>query len=275
MNAFIDNRISLKPSVIVPDIHGRVDFVKKVFSLYNPDEWDIVFTGDILHTETDKRHWRRIEKHYVDNCLRPKKFNSEDVKIELAASLGSLKLILERQQSFPLSVFVLRGNHDDVSCKLFGDYGKFSRITESGLFRGAMQELAPFEYGQYLKYEKTIPYLYIGPGFLASHTIPEKEYKLEDIHLNEKNTHYSFCWTDNTADRMNGLNVFNKNALNLYGEGMRYWFIGHRPVKENKLYRSQETGRLIQNNHPNKWVVLEVPYNGEFIPVRLESLDSE
>lgn len=269
-NPIIDNKKSSKPTVVVPDIHARLAFVEKVFELYSPKEWDIVFTGDILHSETDGGKWRFLEKCFLS--LPPvgqREYLTKYFSEELNASLDSLDMICAHLNEAPDSVFLLRGNHDDVSCKLAGDYGKHCNIImESALFKAAFEVVYPVKYNEYLRYEKRIPYVYLGANFIASHTIPGEEVSVKKVKFNHEDTHWNFSWTDNTGRRCSGLDFVKENMNNLHGPDCLFWFIGHRPVYEG-LVRTQVGGRLIQNNHPEKWVVLEV-IGDNFIPKILD-----
>lgn len=250
---YINNQVSNKPTVIVPDIHGRPLFVSQVFDNYPTDVWDIVFLGDILHTEGTQKRWLDIEREF----LRSNLFGEEMAK-EINASFDALKLILEKQENCPDSVFLLRGNHDDIKGSFVGPYGKYTRTGGSSLFYYGLKQLRFDLYADYDVYEKTIPYLYIGRDFLCSHSVPTDVFTLDEVILNNRTTHVNFTWTDNVSQQGKWTRNFSKNCTNLGPENMNYWFIGHRPCDPDKLVRKQMNGRLIQCNHPKRHVVLEL-----------------
>jgi hypothetical protein len=249
---YIRNSNSNKKTVIVPDVHGRLDFVIEVFYRYPIEDWDIVFSGDILHTETDGHRWKAITDEFVKTrCF------GQDMLDELEASHGSHLIIDGMRKNNPDSVFVVRGNHDDVAERLVGSYGKFSHLGESSLYAAGLKHFFRAEYQAYLQYEKTIPYIYIGNGFIVSHTVPQRAYTLDQVICDNSKVHQDFTWTDNREQRGPWTGVFTKN-LETLGEGQaKFWFIGHRPVEPNHVLRIQMNKRLVQNNNPKKWVVVE------------------
>ena len=255
----IDNRSSKLPTIIVPDIHARWEFVNRVLQQYANGSYNIVFTGDLLHSEGDGNKWEQIEQYYIRKCEGRVKVIHPDMKIELDKSFYSLQLILEAKQQFPDNIFLLRGNHDDISCRLQGEYGKYARVfLESALFRKVGKIAYPELIKAYYEYEKYIPYLYIGHDFLASHAIPDERVKTKDLKLNDKRTHWRFSWADNTNYNSSSVYYFNDNIKEL-NPMASYWFCGHRPVY-NGLLRLQCNDRLVQNNHPDRWVIIEKPF---------------
>lgn len=260
---YIDNHKSKLPTIIVPDIHARWDFVDAIFSRFIPGEFNILFTGDILHSEGNNYKWIEIRDNYHDDG-----WNSayQPMYEEWFNSFLALHKILEKQKEFPNNVFFLRGNHDDISCKLYGDYGKYCwPLMESKLFRQFGMQFEAGTLNAYYKFEKKIPYLYIGPDFIASHAIPDEKVKLKDLKLNNAKTHALFAWPDNTNWSSDCLTHFDVN-LRALGQNADYWFCGHRPVKEPDLVRVQCNGKLVQNNHPRKWVIIEKPLEGPYVP---------
>lgn len=261
----ITNIKSKLPSIIVPDIHARWKFVVDVFAKYSPNKYNIIFTGDIIHSEGPENKWRQIEQYIIRNCGGHFNNVSEAMQEEIDNSCKALELILSFQKQFPDSVFLLRGNHDDISCKIQGDYGKYARVCmESALFREALKVVDKNLLHAYYQFEKKMPYLYVGHDFLASHTIPDEKWTLKDIKFNDKRTHWSFSWADNTNYSSSCLMHFEGN-LGRLGSNARYWFCGHRPVEKDQLVRTQCGGKLVQNNHPDCQVIIDKPYEGDYI----------
>lgn len=255
----LDNKDSKLPTIIVPDIHARWEFVNHVLQQYATGEYNIVFTGDILHSEGDDNKWESIELYYIRKCEGRIKDVPQDMKEELDNSFYSLQLILEAKQKLPDNIFLLRGNHDDISCRLQGDYGKYARVfLESTLFRETCKKTYPELLKAYYEYEKHMPYLYIGTDFLASHALPDAKVKKKEIKLDDKRTHWRFSWADNTDYGSASVYYFNDNIKEL-NPMASYWFCGHRPVSDG-LLRLQCAGRLVQNNHPDRWVIIEKPF---------------
>lgn len=265
----IDGRDNKGHFLIVPDVHARVDFVKKVFETYSPKGWTIIFLGDIFHAEGAKANrWFAADVAYENmNNLKL----TEIMESEVLESFNSLHMILENQLEFPDKVHVLRGNHDDTKCAQFSDYGKYCKNFESRIFRKSIE----LKFGKkflenYLyPYEEVIPYLYLGPNFLASHTVPSLIFQKHNVKFNDLNTFEQFCWTDNVWGVDIKKKTFNQNVEYL-NYGANWWFIEHRPVTHpTDLVREQLEGKLVQINHPNKWVVLEVE-NDQWKAVRLD-----
>lgn len=248
----IDNKQESRPHVIIPDIHGRPDFVEKVFNLY-PDHVK-VFVGDILHREASaKQNWFFLDDIYSRYGKQSQEFYDK-VKEELDCSFNALHLILEYKNNNPELCFFVRGNHDDISCNEIGNYGKYCTNWESRIFFVGLDRFYPDEKDAYISlFENSMSYVYLGPNFIVSHTCPEKS-----IDNSKFNYHQQFCWSTTRW----GINkdVFNKNLKTLNPEATR-WYIGHVPVEEG-LVRTFLNGKVVQVNHPDKHVILEVTSQG-------------
>lgn len=186
------------------------------------------------------------------------------MSLEVERSIRALELILES------GAYFVRGNHDDVSETLIGPYGKYSNLMESSLFKAYVQKHRKDFYNAYLKFEKKIPYLFIGPDYLVSHAIPDRRITLKDLKLNDQWTHWRMSWSDNTYPGNSCVDNFATNIKNCH-PGASYWFCGHRPVDKGSLLRVQCKGQLVQNNNPSKWVIIEKPYMEEYKVVQLDA----
>lgn len=254
---FIQHKGTDREFVIVPDVHGRLDFVLRVFEAY-PDK-QIVFLGDILHSENAER-WAEIEKNFKKRAYSETRRGlfCDMMKQEAEESLACLSVILRAQAAQPERVFLLRGNHDDVKEDKVGAYGKYTQFMESSYFKDWCKDNLPRDiYKALLTYEDRVPYVFRSEFFCASHAAPGfnvhncrkgKDWNLEQLHR-------CFTWTDNRHEPYSMMSSWSDNMTHFGNPGV--WFIGHRPVNEG-LTRIQMDGKLVQLNHPDYWSVIEV-----------------
>lgn len=269
------------PTVVIPDLHARRDFLMDVlnlatkqgnawFELLKDGRINIVCLGDGMHSELEE-NWKPSAKYGEPEYDGQK---ADLMQNEMIKSLGVMKMVMELKAQFPNSFHYLRGNHDNV----MGHYYKFKDATQNS---SEVQQWLQNNFGndfikKYAEFENILPLLAKGEGFVLSHTSPPKILTREQI--SNRDPEASGIQPDGSPASSNGLTYTSNltgeatiEALQgtlsaIQAEGYK-WIIGHRPVKDDDhdgAYHSDFDGQLIQINRPDKEVIAFI--DGQFDP---------
>jgi len=242
------------PTIIVPDLHGRREFLakvlnkeidgKKVFDLLKAGRINIVCLGDGMHTE------------------KAENWTSGLLQKEMVESLGTMKMVMELKAVFPDSFHYLRGNHDEV----MGGFYKYANEFET--VRTWIKENFGEDFlGTFAAFEEALPLVAVAEKFAAAHAAPREAYSKDQINAREKDFSHRFRWTDNTAGESSQAAV--EGTLANLGVPGGKLIIGHRPVNEGDLMRKQFKDKLIQINNPKEMVMAMVGSDGKISPEKL------
>lgn len=270
--SLIDFRKVTAPVVIIPDLHGRIDFLnqicrfkifgKTIIQLLESKEIFLVFVGDALHTEKITRErWLLCEQEFASGDSTGK-FMQE----EMAEGLSLLMKLFELKICFPERFHFLKGNHENIlNVHEGGDY-PFRKYAEEGRM---VKDFIKTYYGDdilYLLsvYEKNLPLVFCSPECTVSHAEPYRgfsEREIIDARLFPE-VLSGLTWTANNEALENSVSL---TLDNLYGnENKVLWFGGHRPVSGKFALR--QNGRFIQIHNPLSRNVAVVMPGEEFIP---------
>lgn len=259
-------RIDTPYVAIVPDLHARAGFLDDLFRSPSPTspgvklrdllanrELSIICLGDILNTEGPEGgdRWRRAARRLSAEPNQTGLLGAE-MDGEMGASLRSLQLVMTLKTRFSTGFHCLKGNHDNM--------GNFSTDGDSAFYKYAMEgamgaEWFKLRYGEELigkvrRYERLLPLIALGEGFIASHAEPAFALSREDLleYRERPDVVHALIWTEN-GEAKEGSVVGTMKALlgHNIGENMA-WLAGHRPVAGN--YFSRAKGRLIQFHNP-------------------------
>lgn len=275
------------PTVVIPDLHGRRDFLSgvlaqkleehgpTVFDLLKDHRLNVVCLGDGMHSE--ERGAERWEKAGDSYQAGDKEEAYTLLDEEMLESLGTMKMVMELKHQFPDNFHFIRGNHDDIK-GTFKKYVQRVRGGESHLVR----EWVKSRFGEdfidtFAEFEDWLPLMVVGEGFVATHAAPSEAIAREKISGRDpvisgkepgtSGHHGGLTWTDNTKDQTS--EEYIEETLRNVGALGSTWVIGHRPVHENSgLYREQFGGNLIQINNPSEMVYAVVPAGEKIVPSR-------
>ncbi len=252
------------PTVIIPDIHARIDFLLSVL-LFRDDEAisileklsrdmiQIVCVGDGFHAEGRAvERWRCAYDEYLNDYKKHKCIDEE-----MRESLGVMEIVMEVKSEFPENFHFLKGNHENIS----NEYGNGNYSFRKYAYEGEMvKHYVEKFFGDdfinvYSTFEKNLPLLAIGKNFLISHSEPFTFFGRDDLieYRDRPEVVYGLTWTVN--DDAEPESVIRMLKFYLDEEFLQgsYYFGGHRPVAE--LYHLRADGRYVQIHNPNKFII--------------------
>lgn len=264
------------PTIIVPDLHARMDFLLSVF-LYEDEgeivleklgrnEAQVVCVGDGFHAEgRAKNRWALAFEEYRAGF---KKHGQMDE--EMRESLGVMEMVMEAKCRFPGSFHFLKGNHENIANEEGEGNHPFRKFSYEGIM--VLEWVTRFfgeEFiGSYYEFEKSLPLLAVGRNFLVSHAEPVRAFEREEVieYRLEGDVVEGLTWTANDDAEPDSVKTMIESYLNCAPEEPCYYFGGHRPV--SGLYRRRAGGRYLQIHNPDRLVAARVGPVGEIDPGR-------
>jgi hypothetical protein len=252
------------PTVIVPDLHARLDFFLSVMlaplaggrttlEAVSRRELQVVCLGDAFHAEGRRAaRWQQALAEFQSGFEKHRHMDDE-----MRESLGVMEMVMEMKKTFPLHFHFLKGNHENIANENGGGNFPFRKYAYEGAM--VLDYVRRF-YGEeflraYYNYEKSLPLLAIGDGFLISHAEPRKFYDTESVlnYHSRSAVVAGLTWTDNDeADRSSVRKMIEHYLPEEAWERARY-FGGHRPVSDRYLTRAD--GRYVQIHNPQRFQV--------------------
>jgi hypothetical protein len=252
------------PTVIVPDLHARMDFFLSIMVTEDisgnsnleklaSDQLQIVCVGDGFHAERRAaERWALAFEEYTNKYKKHKNIDEE-----MEESLGVMEMVMEVKSAYPQNFHFLKGNHENISNEYGGGNFPFRKFT----YEGAMVvEYVNKFYGPefldaYYWFEKNLPVFAVGKNFLISHAEPKSFYKKEDIteYRDRPDVVEDLTWTDNgesvkgTVNRMLEYYIGNENGIK------SLYFGGHRVI--TGLYNLRAGGKYVQIHNPDKFII--------------------
>lgn len=262
------------PVLVVPDLHGRSDFLIKLMesSIVSPTVFDalnekrviVVCVGDGVHAES--RAYERWQKAYED--WNAGIVDGESMTQEMQEDIATMQGVMELKCAFPEHFHFLKGNHENILDEEGdGDHSFRKFALEGEMVKDFVREV----YGDDILhlescFEKTLPICAICSTCGISHAEPFTAYKKSEIVNYHKNPSLilGFTWTangdaeeDSVEKLFHLLNKKNKEVKPL-------WLGGHRPVEEKYLLR--QNGKYVQIHNPDEMNVALVTQDHAFDP---------
>ena len=260
-----------KETIIVPDIHGRIDFL--VSLLFNENSegktildrlgegcLQIICVGDGMHSESRAaKRWIHAKKEFMTGY---KRHNFMDE--EMRESLGVMEIVFELKRAFPESFHYLKGNHDNIANEEGNGNYPFMKFA----FEGPMvTEYLLMFYGidfikRFYAFEKNLPVLGVGNQFLVSHAEPVVFFKIHEV-LNYRQCPHvieGLTWTDDDCAEPGSVEEMLHEYIDPFYVSKAFYFGGHRPVEN--IFNSRGGGRYIQIHNPFKFIIASIsPYS--------------
>jgi hypothetical protein len=265
------------PTIVVPDLHGRMDLIISVLGyeaekgrtamdLLADGRLQIVCLGDGVHAEGRAvRRWRAALAEFEEEYRV-----HESMDEEMRESLGVMGMVMEVKRCFPDRFHFLKGNHENITNEMGGGNMPFRKYALEGLM--TLDYMRRF-YGEeilkaYALFERELPLLAVGSGFLLSHGEPRSFYERQRLIAYRRSPEVveGLTWTDNDEAEPGSVQRMLAHYLGGEGETNGYYFTGHRPVSGG--YRLRAAGRLVQIHDPERFVIAHLPDSGGIDPQR-------
>ncbi len=259
------------PTIIVPDIHGRRELLLAVLAyrvapqartlqLLSRGRIQVLCLGDGMHAEARAAaRWRTAQGEFQDGFRTPPSMDEE-----MTESLGVMGIVMEAKRSFPGHFHFLKGNHENVANEEGGGNHPFRKFAAEGLMVASW--IRRF-YGEELldalaRFEKELPLLAVGRGFLASHAEPLRLFPRPRVveFRGDADLVLGLTWTDNGEAEPGSVEEMLGHYLGGSEAERAYYFAGHRPVDSEA---PRPAGRFVQLHDPNRFTIAVLPPEGE------------
>lgn len=271
-------RQSALPLIVVPDLHGRRDFLLSILyssipELYRctsrftiPDEpvlkllveglVRVVFVGDLFHAESRaKERWQKAYQEFLQGNVTGSAMTEEMVE-----NLGLLQMISLLQLPFSDSIVFLKGNHENILNHTGGGDFSFCKFAEEGKQVYAFMQTV---YGEAVlqeiwQWEQLLPLCAVFENCVISHAEPVRAFTRDEIEAMQSDVVAGLTWTRNDEADEDSVEKTLTALLGKERAENAVWLAGHRPVAERYAVRQQ--GRFIQIHNPwNEQVAYIVP----------------
>ncbi|MEA1910258.1 MAG: hypothetical protein U9N32_01115, partial [Spirochaetota bacterium] len=197
------------PTIIVPDLHGRVDYLRALLSWRPPGSGSNVYqelsmgrlqlvcVGDGFHSESRGfLRWKDALKEFTAEYKKHKAIDEE-----MKENLGVMMLVMELKAAFSEYFHFLKGNHENVLNEESLDNRPFRKFV----YEGAMVKLwfekfiSNITLKKYYQFEKLLPVFAVGDRFCISHAEPRMYYSREKLieAMINREIIFDFTWTAN------------------------------------------------------------------------------
>jgi hypothetical protein len=256
------------PTVVVPDIHGRRELLLRVLgyrvgqgartlALLARGRIQILCLGDGMHAEgRAARRWRSALGEFRDGWRR-----HDSMDEEMTESLGVMGIVMEAKRAFPGHFHFLKGNHENITNEEGGGNYPFRKFALEGLM--VVSWMRQF-YGEELlaslaSFEKELPLLAVGNGFLASHAEPRSVFPRERVIEGRGDAEVvaGLTWTDNGESEPGTVEEMLRHYLGTEG---RFYFAGHRAVDGDA---PRPGGPFVQLHDPARMTMAWLEAGGE------------
>jgi hypothetical protein len=226
-------------------------------------ELQVLCLGDGMHAEARAAaRWKAAQREFVDGYRRHARMDEE-----MRESLGLMQMVMECKAAFPHRFHFLKGNHENIANEEGGGNHPFVKFALEGFMVADYMRLfygAEILAGHY-DFEKQLPLLAVGSGFLASHAEPAEFYPWERVVAcrDDPQVVLGLTWTGDEEAEDGSVRRMLEHYLGQAEEG--YYFGGHRPVRGFNL---RADGRYVQIHDPERWVLGLLPADGRIDPQR-------
>ncbi len=262
------------PTIIMPDLHARMDFFLNVLFYKDGegitsiqklagDELQIVCVGDGFHAESrEMERWKEAHYEYLDGYSRHSHMDKE-----MKESMGLMEMVMETKSAFPENFHFLKGNHENISNEQGeGNYPFRKFALEGPMVASYVAKFFSEEFlRSYYIFEKQLPLFAVGKNFLISHAEPKRFFSKNEIVNYRRNPDIieGLTWTDNNQAEHDSVLKMLEYYLGNEGMSAAYYFGGHRPVKD--YYNKRADGKYIQIHNPSKFIIAQISAERDII----------
>lgn len=249
------------PTIVVPDLHGRYQFIEKLLSLsingqtvvelLSKSVIQIVCVGDAFHSESrGKSRWLECHKEYNDDFKTHEKIDDE-----MYENLKTMEYIMELKLLFPRYFHFLKGNHENIKNQESGGDYPFGKYTNEGeIVKSWVTEFLGRDFLEsYAQMERLFPIMAIGKALIISHSLPSEVFSREDVknYHNSDDLIHDFIWNRPGSEPKDVVQGYFREYL---GDDNGLYVIGHTPVRGPGDY--QVNNSFVKIHNPDNMYVL-------------------
>jgi hypothetical protein len=246
------------PTLIVPDLHGRSDYLpdlmrfkrldKTVYELLKTDRIQVVCVGDGMHSERRaKVRWQTALTEYKNGFEE-----CPAMTAEMTENFQTMAMIMKLKVAFPRHFHFLKGNHENIMDEAANGNHPFAKFAAEGPMTSLYVKKFFGEafLKKYDQFEKNLPLLARGKYFVITHARPKKAYSIDEVinFRSEPAVTEGLTWTRaQNAEQgaiSNMLDELLDNSID-----SRFWFSGHTSLKSRYKYWPDES--LIEIHNPD------------------------
>ena len=260
------------PLIVVPDLHGRYDFILNMLSFVLPSDDTVldmliakkvrvVCLGDGMHSESRGRErWLRAYLKYCDGVI-----DSGEMKEEMRENIATMMCVMILKTLFPENFHFLKGNHENITNRMGdGDYPFCKFAEESTMTHDFMLG----EYGTAIvsalgEFEDNLPLAAAFDNCVLSHAEPLRSFSRDEI-INARlieGVVGGLTWTANGEAEDGSVAETMRNLL-LRTDSV--YLGGHRVVSGK--YALRQGGKYIQIHNPHEQNIALLMPNRAFNP---------
>ena len=198
----LDGKDGAIPTIIVPDIHARPDFIynilnldlkkiapvfagwggakgAKVIDALEEKKIRVICVGDILHAEgRAKERWLKAYKAFEGGV-----YDSAFMREEMREGLAALMAVMQAKFLWPENFHCLKGNHENITNERGEGNFPFRKFAYEGRM---VLEFMRLLYGEEIlravyEFEKALPLCACAGNFFASHAEPLDFYGRDEL----------------------------------------------------------------------------------------------
>lgn len=257
-----------KVTVLLPDIHARMDMVRECLNLVLPtlegesaplsrgleEGWaQLVCVGDYVHGESRVYdRWLMAQQEFLNDFRHHKAMDQE-----MTESLGTVELLMHLKLAFPNQIHLLKGNHENITNEEGHGNHPFRKFAQEGpMVFDWMQRFYPENIlSSFDRLEKNYPLVAVGDTFLVSHAEPLRFFDPSEVieYRSRPDVVMGLTWTENNRAQDGAVEEMLSVYLGLEPNSelwnQAYHFAGHRVV--TGLYQTRAMGRFVQFHNPN------------------------
>lgn len=250
-------------TVLVPDLHGRHEFLQRVLNVDIEGETvlrrveqktaQIVCVGDGMHGEARViKRWKAAFQEYLGGFIQ-----HDAMFEEMDENFKTMKLVMDMKINFPDQFHFLKGNHENIMDENGNGNHSFAKFAAEGpMTRRFIEKF----YGEtflllWNRFEKNLPLVACDGNFIVSHARPKKKYEKKQL-INFRqypDLIEGITWTrDQAAEEGCAIEMMKE----LIGTEKGLWFCGHTAI--STLYKYWNKDRIIQFHNPKRDVLVVI-----------------
>jgi hypothetical protein len=260
------------PTIIVPDLHARMDFFlstmhfefpegESVIDLLSRGEVQVVCVGDGFHAEgRAAQRWQLAYDEFKGNYKKRRHINEE-----MRESLGVMEMVMEVKTAFPRFFHFLKGNHENIANEQGGGNHPFRKYAYEGpmVTHYVRQFYSDEFFESYYEFEKNLPLFAIGRNFIISHSEPATCFEREAIveYRDRPEVVEGLTWTANDEAEDGSVERMLEYYLDTDEHDDARYFGGHRPVRG--MYHLRADEKYVQIHNPERFIIALIQPVGE------------